>query len=92
MICEKTRLLYRIVFLVLALVGCSATPPSSPPHSLSDLYGTYESQLVAGLRDRIPASGEIKVASPADRNEIINGLLLLIDRNYDRIERSLYGT
>jgi hypothetical protein len=80
-----------LALLLVTLAGCASNSSLNPPKSLSDLYGTYEQTLIQQLNSKISPAGEITVTTGADRNQIMNELLLLIDNHYYSIEKQLYG-
>lgn len=79
---------YLMALGALSLAGCAST--GGQPKALDTLYDSYEQNRVTYYRTLL-ANPSLTVASPAERNEIMNGLILLIDHNFARSEKSLYS-
>jgi hypothetical protein len=71
----------------LELVGCASS--GGQPKALDALYDSYEQNRVAYYKGLIGGS-PVEVGK-LERNEIMNDLILLIDHNFARTEKSLYG-
>jgi hypothetical protein len=79
-----------IVIATLLLGGCANW--GGQPKALDTLYDTYEQNRLdhyKGLIDTLPASAA--AISRSERNGIMNDLIFLIDHNFGRTEKSLYG-
>lgn len=70
--------------LALSVLGCSST---RQPKVLDQLYGGYEQKLLNKYKN----AESVPVADKAERNEVMNDLLLLIDHQFYRTEAGLYA-
>jgi hypothetical protein len=79
-----------LISLSIVFVGCAGT--GGRPKALDEIYSSYEQNRVAHYKAEI-ANIDISAAaaSDAERNNVMNDLILIIDSNYYRIEKSLYG-
>lgn len=72
------------------LAGCTSL--STQPKALDTIYHAYEQNRVAHYKDQISRMDlSAAAASPSMRNDVMNDLILIVDHNYYRIEKSLYG-
>jgi hypothetical protein len=79
------------VFVALGAIllsGCAGW--GGQPKALDTLYDSYEKNRVAYYEGLISNSPSAAVGK-AKRNEVMNDLILLIDHNFARSEKSLYG-
>lgn len=75
---------------VWCLAGCSNL--SGQPKALDTIYDAYEQNRVAHYKEVISRLDlSAAAASQSTRNEVMNDLILIVDQNYYRIEKSLYG-
>ena len=82
-------LVANLVWLLLSalLGGCASSP--TQPKALDVLYSNYEKRVLAECSDS--AFVARASASAATRNQLLNGVIGVIDHNYGQIEKSLYG-
>lgn len=72
------------------LMACGGMPPR--PKALDVIYSTYEQNRIAHYKAQIERMDISAIAaSDGKRNDVMNDLILIIDNNYYRIEKSLYG-
>jgi len=74
--------------LSVVLFGCAGT--GGQPKALDTLYDSYEQNRIAYYKGLISNPPSVAVGK-AERNEIMNDLILLIDHNFARSEKSLYS-
>jgi hypothetical protein len=64
------------------------------PKALDTLYDSYEQNRIAHYKElinKLPATAVAPAVDKTERNEIMNDLILLIDHNFARSEKSLYS-
>jgi hypothetical protein len=72
------------------MIGCAGSV--GQPKALDQIYSTYEQNRIAHYKAEIATIDvSAAAASDAERNNVMNDLILIIDHNYYRIEKSLYG-
>jgi hypothetical protein len=90
MVCDYTHVFTFYTGVLMAMTGCASSSNPGPPQALNDFSSTYTRKVGAALKSRISSTtGELVIADAADRDRIINQLIVLIDYNYYRIETNL---
>jgi len=85
-ICSHGYVVIAIASVVIIICGCASSSDSVPSRALNDFSNTYAGKVEAALKAKMSPNGDLVVADAADRDLIINQLLLLIDYNYYQIE------
>ena len=84
-----------VAFFVTGILGAvCAGCASSRPKALDQIYNAYESNRVTTYTSYNAANGDPLNGAETDktkRNRVMNDLILLIDDNYYKVEKSLVG-
>ena len=90
MICSRGYVALAMASVVITICGCASSSDSVPPRAMNDFSNKYAGKIDAALKARLLSpSGDLQVVNAADRDLVINQLLLLIDYSYYQIEANV---